>query len=593
VPSPLHRTRRFALATGLALIAPWLVPATSAAATPVANLFRTTYNYSSSLTLAQEATRYQAMVLQSTDGNLVAQLHADNPGVKIFMYMDPMDSSTTDTSAQAVCTSYTSDLASHPTWFLKNQNGTTISPSYNSNEYIMDVGNAAYQQACVARAVTLAKQYGFDGVFWDDIETNTFAFPSGIYSPEYPTATAYYDSFLSFTQYSGPQIRGQGLLSIGNICDATPTQWQALTTPMDGSEEEAFGDGGAGLAQQIPFMANKLKDVAWSEANGKYTLLHSYNTTEAGNTYSLAAMLLVAQSRSSYGTANNCYTYCETWYPEYTTAEQLGTPSGTYTTLANGVLERRFANGIVLVNATSNSIPAFSLGGGTYTGSGLTSVGSVSMAPTTGYVLLADSTTASYILSPPTNAGLPVISGTAWKGQTLTVSNGTWSGSPTPTYTYQWSRCSTSATTSCTPISGAIAASYVVQSADVGQHLEATVTATNSAGTASAASAETSLVPTPTFYLTASPTSATVRPGHSASFTIYVKALYGWAGSVSLSVHGVPTGATASFSSGTTSSSSSLTILTSRRSVGTWPMTVSGVSGSQVGSVNLSLTVKG
>ncbi len=38
---------------------------------------------------------------------------------------------------------------------------------------------------------------------------------------------------------------------------------------------------------------------------------------------------------------------------------------------------------------------------------------------------------------------LPMISGTAQVGQTLSTSNGTWGGSPA-TYTYLWQRCDTS-----------------------------------------------------------------------------------------------------------------------------------------------------
>jgi len=49
----------------------------------------------------------------------------------------------------------------------------------------------------------------------------------------------------------------------------------------------------------------------------------------------------------------------------------------------------------------------------------------------------------------PANTTPPALTGTAKVGQTLTVSNGTWSGSPTG-YTYQWQRCTS--TTSCTDV---------------------------------------------------------------------------------------------------------------------------------------------
>src|SRR5690606_21976934 len=38
----------------------------------------------------------------------------------------------------------------------------------------------------------------------------------------------------------------------------------------------------------------------------------------------------------------------------------------------------------------------------------------------------------------PANTVLPAITGTAETGQTLTASSGSWTGTPTPTYAYQW-----------------------------------------------------------------------------------------------------------------------------------------------------------
>jgi hypothetical protein len=82
--------------------------------------------------------------------------------------------------------------------------------------------------------------------------------------------------------------------------------------------------------------------------------------------------------------------------------------------------------------------------------------------------------------SAPANTAAPVISGTATQGQTLTTTNGSWTNSPT-SFGYQWKRAGTN-------ISGATGSTYVLVSADIGNNITCTVTATNTSGSASATS---------------------------------------------------------------------------------------------------------
>jgi hypothetical protein len=101
--------------------------------------------------------------------------------------------------------------------------------------------------------------------------------------------------------------------------------------------------------------------------------------------------------------------------------------------------------------------------------------------------------TAVVVASPPVNTALPVVSGTAKVGQTLTTSTGSWSGTTPITYAYQWLRCNSSGG-SCVSVSGATGSSYLVGSADQGLTLRSKVTASNSVGSASAQSVQTALV---------------------------------------------------------------------------------------------------
>ena len=85
-------------------------------------------------------------------------------------------------------------------------------------------------------------------------------------------------------------------------------------------------------------------------------------------------------------------------------------------------------------------------------------------------------------LNPPHNTVAPVVSigTTLHVGNSLAVTNGTWTGGGTITYTYQWYGHGI--------IAGATSSTYVMQAADVGYMIQCVVTATNAAGNGTATS---------------------------------------------------------------------------------------------------------
>ena len=86
----------------------------------------------------------------------------------------------------------------------------------------------------------------------------------------------------------------------------------------------------------------------------------------------------------------------------------------------------------------------------------------------------------------PANGVKPGITGTAQQGDTLSVSDGTWSNGVTG-FGYVWEDCDSSGTT-CSPISGATSSSYTLRASDVGSTIVASVTASNVGGQNSASS---------------------------------------------------------------------------------------------------------
>jgi chitodextrinase len=98
--------------------------------------------------------------------------------------------------------------------------------------------------------------------------------------------------------------------------------------------------------------------------------------------------------------------------------------------------------------------------------------------------------------SPPVNTALPTISGVAQVRSTLSTSAGTWTGSPTPTYSYEWRRCDGGGA-NCAAIPGAQGQTYTLAITDQAATLRVAVTATNSAGSATAVSMQTTTVAPP------------------------------------------------------------------------------------------------
>jgi acid phosphatase len=99
---------------------------------------------------------------------------------------------------------------------------------------------------------------------------------------------------------------------------------------------------------------------------------------------------------------------------------------------------------------------------------------------------------------------------------------------------------------------------------------------------------------TPDFALSASPTSVTIVRGSGATYKITISPSGGFSGNVALSASGVPAHCTASFSPSVVASSgsSSFKVTTSKsQKGGTFPITITGISGGLKHSVSVSLTI--
>ena len=174
---------------------------------------------------------------------------------------------------------------------------------------------------------------------------------------------------------------------------------------------------------------------------------------------SSSAMVGTAISVSSTGTwsgSPTSYSYAW-WWSDGNPAAISGATSSSYTPVSGDV-------GHTLICKVS-----------------ATNAGGTSTSP-------ASSNATSAVTNPPTNSVAPVLSSTSPAvGTAVTVTTGTWSGSPS-SYTYQWWW----ADGAPAEISGATSSSYTPVSGDVGHTLLCKVTATGSGGASSAVSSNTS-----------------------------------------------------------------------------------------------------
>jgi hypothetical protein len=119
--------------------------------------------------------------------------------------------------------------------------------------------------------------------------------------------------------------------------------------------------------------------------------------------------------------------------------------------------------------------------------------GTPPLVPGGGPVMHTNTTYAIYWLPTARNTSAPSVTGPAAVNQTLTTSTGSWATGGAP-FSYQWQRCSSNGT-GCVNIAGATASSYKLTSADSGQVVRSSVSATNVNGaSAPAVSAGTAVV---------------------------------------------------------------------------------------------------
>lgn len=409
-------------------------------------------------------------------------------------------------------------------WLLKDAAGNYIHNAGYPDNYIADIGSAAYQQRWAANVATYLASIGADGVYIDDILGDPALLTNNIWPAKYPNHTAWNDAMASFVAYVGPYMKSHGYYVAINAKNFIPGDagsndgsndvlwWQRLAPNVNGLLSEYWQQNPNSLTQTFSDCAcswtgwwskwQRLMTTAQAGGADFFSLVYSSGSDMRTAQYEKASFLMDWNGKGG-GMIWNPLDTADPWTPDWTS--DLGSPSGAR--FAVGVGWRRdFSGGTALINPSASSSQTFALGG-TYLRSDGTQVTSVTLSPLTATVLTLSGATSSTTPTAPSNSALPAIGGTAQEGQQLSVSNGTWTGTVSG-YTYQWSRCDGTGA-ACSAITGATSAAYSVTTADVSRTLRATVFASNTAGTTSATSSPSAVA---TAVVTAVPPSNSSLP---------------------------------------------------------------------------------
>lgn len=256
-----------------------------------------------------------------------------------------------------------------------------------------------------------------------------------------------------------------GIRTVGQTLTAVNGSW--TNSPTSRTRQWEQDDDGVGAGTDISG-ANAQTLLVTSGMAGKYIRIGEIASngsgagTEAFSAYTalIAAALTIGGSPSTTGTVGSPYSFTPT-------------VSGGRTPYAYSLASGTLPTGLSLNTSTGNISGSPSTA---QTQSGI--VLRVTDSDGLQANLASFSITISTAGAAPTNTALPVITGLLTQGSTLTVSNGTWSGSPT-SYAYKWKN-------SGVDIPLATSSTYVIQASDAGDLITCDVTATNASGSTTA-----------------------------------------------------------------------------------------------------------
>jgi hypothetical protein len=245
----------------------------------------------------------------------------------------------------------------HPDWFLLDAAGTPIPTSPGSSYYHMDPGNAGWRKFFLTRVIENQKEYGWSGLFLDNVEASLSMFPDDRQPVKYKDNASYQTAVQGFLKYLDVNYSQKyNKPIIGNIiARANDTIWFNYLQYMDGAMQERWA-----VAWSETSYLNDTKwmsDMALAEqtqAAGKYIILVAPGKELDADRqkFAFASYLLISKGKAAFRYSNSD-SYGQAWlYNNYKLG--LGTPLGPRY-LKDGVWRRDFASGYVLVDPANHA----------------------------------------------------------------------------------------------------------------------------------------------------------------------------------------------------------------------------------------------
>jgi hypothetical protein len=306
----------------------------------------------------------------------------------------------------------------HPEWILQDQYGNWLYIPFDCygtcSSYAGDISNPAFRAWWISQAQAIFTRGNYRGLWIDDVNMNfnvsdgngnlvePIDFNTGL-PMTYTAWRAYTAQFLQQIRQSFPsrELIENSVWFAGptGVQDADPYIQQQLATATNVNLERGIASdpgltGGTGPWSVYAFFA--YVDLVHSIGPG--VTFGEYQVSSTQQQYGLASYFMISNGNDRLGDLS---TTPGNWWSGYSVA--LGAPLGPRT-YNNGVFQRNFANGIVLLGEPGLSTQTVSVPGTYQTLSGTIVNSSVNISALQGIILLAQSSSAPP--PPPPGSGI-------------------------------------------------------------------------------------------------------------------------------------------------------------------------------------------